>query len=237
MTWVQEGVLEYSVNGETFLLGTDRLLFVRDHCLHASKTVGGDVRTLCVNFTPGIFHPMVLKNYIRPLLEDRRYSYTLLPIGAERLSALERIGDPSKASIDCFAALNLLSGCFEEILRRPEEAVAGAEDEELQLFQTMIDFLHRNYAAEITVRAIAASAGVGKNRCTELFQKYAGQPPAKYLAQYRLHLAKSLLLHSSQSVSEISANTGYNQVSHFIEQFRLRYGLSPLRYRREYKRE
>ncbi|MBQ5799807.1 MAG: helix-turn-helix transcriptional regulator [Oscillospiraceae bacterium] len=234
MTWVRKGELAYNVNGEQFVLGRGELLFVRDHCLHSSKTVAGDVETLCLNFAPEIFHPAILKNYVLPLLEDERFSYALLPVDEARLVALGRIGALERESLAYFSACNFLSDCFEEILRRFEIAAAAGDREELQLFQTMIDFAHSHCAQPLTVRQIAASAGLGKNRCTALFQKYAAQPPAKYLAQYRLHLARGMLLGSDRTVSEISADVGYNQVSHFIEQFRLRYGLSPLQYRRKY---
>ena len=53
----------------------------------------------------------------------------------------------------------------------------------------------------------------------------------KYLNEYRLFTAKNLITHTYRPISEISADVGYNQISHFIEQFRNSYGLSPLKYR------
>ncbi len=53
----------------------------------------------------------------------------------------------------------------------------------------------------------------------------------KYLNEYRLFTAKNLITHTYRPISEISADVGYNQISHFIEQFRNSYGLSPLEYR------
>ena len=85
-----------------------------------------------------------------------------------------------------------------------------------------------------SVRQIAACGIMNKNRCTELFRKYTQLSPIKYLNEYRLYMAKSLILNTGKSVSEISADVGYNQISHFIEQFRLNYGMSPLKYRKKF---
>ena len=46
-----------------------------------------------------------------------------------------------------------------------------------------------------------------------------------------------MILHTDKSISDISADVGYNQISHFIEQFRLSYGMSPLKYRNKFGRE
>ena len=84
------------------------------------------------------------------------------------------------------------------------------------------------------MKEIAAAAGVGKNRCTAIFKKYTNQPPAKYLAFYRLHLAKGRIVHSDAPISVIAQDVGYNQLSHFIEQFRVLYGFAPLQYRKKF---
>ena len=56
----------------------------------------------------------------------------------------------------------------------------------------------------------------------------------KYVAKHRLFLAKNLIIGTVLSISEISETVGYNQTSHFVEQFRRSYGLSPLKYRKRF---
>lgn len=81
---------------------------------------------------------------------------------------------------------------------------------------------------------IAAYGIINKNRCTDLFRKYTRLSPIKYLNEYRLYMAKNLILNTKKPISEISTDVGYNQISHFIEQFRGAYGLSPLKYRNQF---
>ena len=50
-------------------------------------------------------------------------------------------------------------------------------------------------------------------------------------------MAKNLILHTDKPISEISEDVGFNQLSHFIKQFRGNYGLSPLKYRNKYGKQ
>ena len=67
-----------------------------------------------------------------------------------------------------------------------------------------------------------------------LFKKYTGMTPTRYRNEYRLYMAKSMIVGTDRPITEICAETGYNQLSHFIERFRLCYGASPLQYRKRY---
>ncbi|MFQ9428953.1 MAG: AraC family ligand binding domain-containing protein [Oscillospiraceae bacterium] len=57
LTWVYEGLLDYTIEGERLTLTPDDLLLVNAERLHGSRTVQGDTRTLCINFTPELFRP------------------------------------------------------------------------------------------------------------------------------------------------------------------------------------
>ena len=84
------------------------------------------------------------------------------------------------------------------------------------------------------MKDIADSARLNKNRCTALFKTHTNMSPIKYVNEYRLYTAKNMILHTDRSISDISADVGYNQISHFIEQFRRAYGLSPFKYRNQF---
>ena len=60
LNWVSEGELEYCINGDSLRLSGDKILLVKDHQLHSSRTTEKDTCSLCINFSPDIFHPMIL---------------------------------------------------------------------------------------------------------------------------------------------------------------------------------
>ena len=60
-----------------------------------------------------------------------------------------------------------------------------------------------------------------------------GTSPAKYKNELRLERSVSYLKFGEISIQEISDTLGYATVSHFIKEFKERYGLSPLQYRKK----
>lgn len=234
ITWISEGELEYKINGDTFRLGSDKLLLIQSHQLHSSHTITGDVKTLCVNFTPEIFHPLILKKYIQPMLDSHAFAYSMLRLNPYQITVLKEFLEWKQESLGYFSVMNFLSQVFEDILKEFEEDAETPDLEETRLFHKMLRFVHANFAQPLSVKDIADSAILNKNRCTALFKKYTNMSPIKYLNEYRLYTAKNIILHTDRSISDISADVGYNQISHFIEQFRLSYGMSPLKYRNKF---
>ena len=237
ITWISEGELEYCINGDKFRLGSDKLLLVQSHQLHSSHTTTGDVKTLCINFTPEIFHPLILKKYIQPMLDSHAFAYSLLLLKPYQITMLKKLQNWKQEPLGYFSVMNFLSQVFEEILKEFEEDAESLDREETRLFHEMLGFVHANFAQPLSVKDIADSAILNKNRCSALFKKYTNMSPIKYVNEYRLYTAKNMILHTDRSISDISADVGYNQISHFIEQFRLSYGMSPLKYRHKFGQE
>lgn len=234
LTWVYEGVLDYAVEGESLTLMPDDLLLVNAGRLHGSKTVQGDTRTLCINFVPELFPPALLRYYIHPLLENVSFSHAVLPLRAEWRGVLHdccaRESDP-----DCFAVYELLT----QVLRELTHSFHGGMEEsgeEAQLFQVALRYLHEHYSEPLPTKQLASAAAVNRTALGILFKKYTGMTPMQYRNEYRLYIAKSMIVGTDRPITDICAETGYNQLSHFIERFRLRYGTSPLQYRKRYGR-
>lgn len=234
VTWVVSGVLETCINGETLQISGNKLLLINKKTLHSSRPVGGDVKTLCINFSPDLFDPRIRDLCILPLLETSAFSHALLLLSPEQLKQMKTFLAWKSGSLQYFSVINFLSRVFEQILTDNSKPKNSGDTRELHLFHTMIDFIHANYKEPLTLTQISASANVSKNRCAELFRKYSNLSPVKYLNEYRLYTAKNLIIHTDRSISEISSDTGYNQLSYFIEQFRIAYGLSPLKYRNKF---
>ncbi len=68
------------------------------------------------------------------------------------------------------------------------------------------------------------------------FREIAGVSPIRYLISYRLERACSLLVHTTQSVTDIALECGFENISYFIRKFREEKGCTPKEYRiRTYK--
>ena len=112
ITWISEGELEYCINGDKFRLGSDKLLLVQSHQLHSSHTTTSDVKTLCINFTPEIFHPLILKKYIQPMLDSHAFAYSLLLLKPYQITMLKKLQNWKKEPLGYFSVMNFLSQVF-----------------------------------------------------------------------------------------------------------------------------
>jgi AraC family cel operon transcriptional repressor len=64
-------------------------------------------------------------------------------------------------------------------------------------------------------------------------QRYCGCTPTQFVNQVRLEEAARLLREGSLRVQSVMLHCGFGNMSHFCQLFRERFGLSPLRYRKQ----
>ncbi len=234
IVWVSEGELIYSVNRDTFELDSSRLLFLSGRHLHSSKPHSQDTKTLCINFSSSVFHPLILEHCLTPIFENPSFSYAVFPLKPYQILKLKEFLIWEHEATGYFSIINFISQILEEILKNFKEDAHPANLEEMELFQRILAYLHEHYSEPLTVKDISGYALVNKNKLTELFKKYTNMSPMKYLNEYRLYHAKKLITSTDLTISEICTDVGYNQVSYFIEQFREHYGMSPLKYRKKH---
>ncbi len=96
----------------------------------------------------------------------------------------------------------------------------------------VLALLHDSPAKPWTVAMLARQAHMAKSAFSERFRAAVGQPPLKYLTEYRVKLACQLLRETDFGVKEIAKNVGYESASSFSNAFKRWVGLSPADYRR-----
>lgn len=78
---------------------------------------------------------------------------------------------------------------------------------------------------------------VNKYRICREFAAYFGEPPLRYLNHRRVELAKEMLLSTDLSIHEISSMSGYDNVNHFINQFKKQTGQTPAKFRQTVRQD
>lgn len=85
----------------------------------------------------------------------------------------------------------------------------------------------------ITVRDLAAAAGLSVSQLARLFRAALGMTPAAYLHAQRMGRARVLIERTSLSVGEVMAQVGLSDPSHFAKDFRRAHGFSPRNLRQQ----
>ena len=83
-----------------------------------------------------------------------------------------------------------------------------------------------------TVTSLAYECHISEAYFRRIFKESMGEAPSVYCKRLRLEKACDYLTYGDISVGEISELLGYASVSHFIKEFGLAYGASPLQYRK-----
>jgi YesN/AraC family two-component response regulator len=102
--------------------------------------------------------------------------------------------------------------------------------------KTIMKYLEKQFSKPISLDHLASKFTISKYHLAREFKKYSSQTPNEYLITCRITFAKNALKYSDQSVSSIADEIGIPNVSHFINLFKQREGMTPLSYRKKWQR-
>jgi two-component system response regulator YesN len=92
-------------------------------------------------------------------------------------------------------------------------------------------FLKNHYCDKITLEETAKHFHLNKNYLSELFKDETGQTFTRYVNTLRIQKAKQLILHTTDTVSDISEKIGFGDFRYFSKVFRAYTGLSPTEFK------
>lgn len=95
-----------------------------------------------------------------------------------------------------------------------------------------LEYLSTHLEESPSVSQLSELCNISEVYFRKQFKKSMGMSPTEYRNALRLQRAKSYLEYGDISVQEISGALGYATVSHFIKEFRMHTGSSPLQYRK-----
>jgi AraC-like DNA-binding protein len=95
-----------------------------------------------------------------------------------------------------------------------------------------IQIMKDNIREDLTINDIAHTVFMSPQLFCLKFRKLTGLSPSTYYLSLKLGEAKKMLEHSS--VTEVSYNLGYDNISHFIKRFSDKYGITPKQYQMQH---
>ena len=95
----------------------------------------------------------------------------------------------------------------------------------------IVEYLNDSLDSEIKLDALARLAGMSVGTFIKAFRQAFHTTPYQFLLDRRIDRAKTLLLTTSLSITEISSAVGFSTPSHFATAFGRRVGVTPRNYR------
>lgn len=108
-------------------------------------------------------------------------------------------------------------------------------ERDVRRMQQICAYVMAHYVHAISLDDIAAEVGMNRSAFCSYFKRCKGMTFSQFVTQYRLNTACELLKLSQKQVSEICYMVGFNDLPHFVRVFTSAVGISPSKYRKQFK--
>ena len=251
--WHREVELVAVESGEAHcLIGHDRIvlragegLFIQSGVIHGYETPSS-IQMPTVLFLPELVAPdgsALFARYVAPLL-GANLSHAVLrgsvPWQAEALASIHGLYALVKRNtptleLDVHA---IVCSLWANLYRHQGQMVALGQTESANLVQArlrrMITHIEQNFSGKLKLEDIARVASISVSEALRCFREGVNATPIDYLNQYRLKCARSRLLSTTLSITEVSSECGFSSAAYFDRMFQRSFGLSPTAYRRQH---
>ena len=124
----------------------------------------------------------------------------------------------------CDGARTLASSSFAKIV---------VEDDSRRILKVK-NYISKNYMDEIRLATLSDMAGMSPSAFSRFFKLHTGRNLSEYIIDIRLGYASRMLVDTARSISEISFDCGFNNLSNFNLIFKKKKECSPSEFRENY---
>lgn len=203
-----------------------------------SADADGCVRYLMVAFS----HSLVERcTEVFPELRNRMagipFPTDALKFGPESSSIIRKI----LAEMNGMDELGRLSAMFRllpTVFTSSDHTFAGRPmriERDVRRMQQICAYVMAHYVHAISLDDMAMEVGMNRSAFCSYFKRCKGMTFSQFVTRYRLNTACELLKNSRKQVSEICYMVGFNDLPHFVRVFTGHMGVSPSKYRKQFK--
>lgn len=205
---------------------------VHDELPEANRELG----ILCVAFTgfqlPGLEADCMIPADALPVVE---LGESYAAIHNIWLMIFETLRDnPKYAAVTCHYLTQALISIVRTRIEQAQPLDDIDEFSALALGNQIKKFIDENYAEELNLQSLGASFNMSPYYLAHVFKKATGFAPIQYIAKRRLGEAQEKLIHTTQPITDIAMDIGYNNISSFNYAFAKFIGMSPSQFRKTY---
>ncbi len=221
-------------------------IFINSQVLHAVE----HSETPETGLHSAVFHPRLIsgsrdsifwEELIQPFLQDSAMRYVILiPEIPWQAAALEHLHgawnamDQEPEDYENLVRYHLSAALRLLVKNSPvvTKSISPQEQVDAARVRRMLEYIHGNFAYDLTMKEIAQSINCSNSVCLRCFNQLLGTTPIQYLKNYRLEKAAQMLKTTSKSAKDIALSCGFNDISYFTKSFREKMGCTPKEYQR-----
>ena len=242
--YVEYGILNLTIHGESFVLNPGEFCFINSSELHEIKSIGESLHHAIV-FNPSFLDFAVYDacqhHFIRPITNGKllfpTFCSTFSPNDLRQFHFhIKEIitlyhSFPASAFLSIKIHILHIIELFFQGNYLIENTISTKGKEPLNNLKKVIEYIHINYSQLISLQTLSDICFMSPNYFCHYFKQKIGKTPIHFINEYRIEKACELLLESSLPISEISLSVGFDNFSYFIRKFREYKGVTPKKYR------
>ena len=243
---VAQGRKAVTVDGQTYLYDPFHYLILASHLHFQAEILEASIGRPFLSFVLQI-DPALVRQVSGDMLERRTTAFRSRQAGpqavqqacvsaldSELLGVVLRFLRATKTGTDrrVLAPLYLQELVY-RVLQREQYArllaLAAAESASNPV-SAVLEYVRAHLSEPLTVADMADLVNLSPSAFAHLFRDVTGRSPYQFVKEMRLDRARELLVDGDFTVARISKEVGYASVSHFISEFRGRFGVTPRAY-------
>jgi AraC-like DNA-binding protein len=238
--FVIEGKAEFKINEKKYTVGRNDILFVSNLENHELKVLELPYKRYFILIKPDSFHSLITNPILASIFKYRPESFEhVIPLNAEKklqvsdiiqrmLDEYARKVDFWEATLESYLQLLLVSLYRSYKQYFPLKTLNQSTNTILEI-QKYID---EHFMEAISLEEISKLFYTDMYYLSHLFKKVTGFNFKDYIILQRISKAKDLLFYTSDDVTTVGLNSGFNNVNHFIRIFKKYAGTTPYQYRK-----
>ena len=236
--YLLKGSGEFEISGHIYSVEAGDLVIYNSSVVHNEGQKNQKIPLLCCAATgiqlPGLPPNCLFDDQMSPVLHLKEdgalFHHLMQTIYDEAITSTLRSAELCHALF--LALLNLIINRIE--LEKP--TYAKAQTRAGHISYNIRTYVDSNSVSCLTASQVAKHFDISESYLARIFKRSFGYSLTEYLVQRRIGEAQTLLLTTDLSIAEISQQVGYQNQSYFSKLFMQNVGLSPLRYRKLYRK-
>lgn len=234
---VNHGSAHHLVNGSVQFLKKGSLVLIRPEDTHSYDAMSQDFEIINM-LIPGET-VQALFTYLGEGFDPQRFLSPGLPLVAqvsrseqenlvkdlERLVLSKRIQRESSDAVFRITLMRIIAGCFPIMPRQLKTEIP------VWLQWLTLEMMKKANFVE-GLGAMARLAGKSEEHISRSCRKYLHKSPTELINEFRLEHAARAVAFSGEKIVDISADVGFESLSHFYHLFKKAYGISPAAFRK-----
>jgi AraC-like DNA-binding protein len=244
MIYVLEGKADFAIGGKTYAVDGNQILFINNLESHELKVRPGTYKRYLLLIKPDYLQHVVNEPLLLSIFKYRPsvFSHVIHLEAGHKKEILDML---IKAQSELAGRRDFFETCVESYIRHilvflyrnyKEYFPAASSSSSMDTILSIQKYIEDNYNQDITLNELSRLFYTDMYYLSHQFRKLTGFSFKEYLILQRISRAKDLLLYTSDDITQVGLNSGFNCVNHFIRMFKKIQGITPLQYRKKHLR-